>query len=158
MARSASIRDRIEKSFERFGRAVARHPAVAIAVEVGRWHARDPQRVTYEAADWARANVPEDAVLASWHAGAVGYLSGRRVLNLDGLVNSWEFHERRRADLCAYWREENVAYVIDMFDGARPAVYEPTLATFAACRDRLEPAWTSVHGDGPWRVSAFRLR
>jgi hypothetical protein len=138
--------------------AVAAAAALALALEAGRWHARDPQRVTYEAADWARAHVPPDAVVASWHAGAVGYLSGRRVLNLDGLVNSWDFHRRRRADLCAYWREENVAYVVDMFDGARPAVYEPALASFAACRDRLQPAWASSYALGSWRVAAFRLQ
>jgi hypothetical protein len=138
--------------------AAAAATAGAIAVEAGGWRARDPQRVTYEAAEWARAHVPPEAVLASWHAGAVGYLSERRVLNLDGLVNSWDFHLRRGADLCAYWREENVAYVVDMFDGTRPAVYEPALASLAECRDRLQPAWASSYAMGSWRVAAFRLR
>jgi hypothetical protein len=138
--------------------AAAAAVAAATAVEAARWHRRDPERVTYDAAEWVRAHVPADAVLASWHAGALGYLSGRRVLNLDGLVNSWDFHRRRRADLCAYWREENVAYVVDMFEGTRPAVYDPVLASFAACRERLQPAWTSARALGAWRVAAFRLQ
>jgi hypothetical protein len=34
------------------------------------------------------ADLPSDAVLASWDAGVLGYYSERQVVNLDGVVNS----------------------------------------------------------------------
>ena len=42
----------------------------------------------YEGAAWVQTHLPADAVIGAWNAGALGYLSGRQVINLDGLVNS----------------------------------------------------------------------
>src|SRR5262249_16641634 len=44
-------------------------------------------------ADWLREHTPEDAVIAGWDIGIVGAYSDRRVANLDGLINSWDFKE-----------------------------------------------------------------
>ena len=48
---------------------------------------------------WIAAELPDDAVVASWDAGMLGYASGGRVLNLDGVVNSYDFYE---ANLAGY--------------------------------------------------------
>jgi len=47
----------------------------------------------YEAAKWAKANLPADAVIAMTDAGNMGFHSGRPVVNLDGLVNSFEYQD-----------------------------------------------------------------
>jgi len=36
------------------------------------------------------ANLEEDAIVGSFNAGQLGFFSGRRVVNLDGLINSYE--------------------------------------------------------------------
>jgi hypothetical protein len=54
---------------------------------------RSIQIANRDAGAWIDANLPDDAVLASWDAGAVGYFSHRRVVNIDGVVNSLEFHD-----------------------------------------------------------------
>ena len=42
--------------------------------------------------------LPEDSVVGSWDAGVIGYFSRFPVVNLDGLVNSYDyFHARNRA-------------------------------------------------------------
>ena len=40
--------------------------------------------------------LPEDSVVGSWSSGVIGYFSRFPVVNLDGLVNSWEFLRARR--------------------------------------------------------------
>lgn len=121
------------------------------------WRERGGLAVTYDAAEWVRTHLPEDAVVGSWHAGAVGYLSGRRVVNLDGLVNSWEYFETHQRDLCRYWEESGVTHLVDMFDGTHAAVPEAMYKAYAPCVDRLEPLWSDDRLGGTWRVSAFRI-
>lgn len=125
---------------------------------VRRWAERDALLVTYAAAAWTRASLPEHARIGSWHAGAIGYLSGRTVVNLDGLVNSWEFFESGQRDLCRYWQDTGTEYLVDMFAGTRAAVYAPAYAAYAACADRLERIWLGPAPAGTgWRLAAFRV-
>lgn len=44
--------------------------------------------------------LPADAILASWNSGTLTFRSARTVVNLDGLVNSWDYHLETRRDLC----------------------------------------------------------
>ncbi len=70
----------------------------------------------YAAARWVSENLEPDAILASWNAGQIGYLSERQVVNLDGLMNSAEYLEERRQpgfDLGEYLSANNVGYVVD---------------------------------------------
>lgn len=122
------------------------------------WRERGGLAVTYDAAEWARTHLPPDAVVGSWHAGAIGYLSGRRVVNLDGLVSSWEYYETGQRDLCRYWTESGVTHLVDMFDGKHAAVLETMYRAYAPCVDRLERIWSDDRSGGTWRVGAFRLR
>lgn len=55
------------------------------------WH-----RAVYDAALWTRVHVPEDAVMAMHDAGAFGYFCGRRVINLDGVVNTMGYQDTLR--------------------------------------------------------------
>lgn len=77
---------------------------------------REPKWVTaaYDGALWARAALPSDAILAMKDTGTFGYFSDRRVVNLDGLVNSWEYQEvLKRQGLNDYLREEGVGYLVE---------------------------------------------
>lgn len=47
----------------------------------------------YDAALWARAQTPPETIFAMNDAGVFGYFSDRRVVNLDGLVNSLEYQQ-----------------------------------------------------------------
>jgi hypothetical protein len=54
-----------------------------------------------EAALWARAHLPRDAVVGMTDCGLFGYLSERRTINLDGVINSfayWQALRERRLD------------------------------------------------------------
>lgn len=42
---------------------------------------------------WLRTHTPEDALVTGWDVGIVAAESRRRVINLDGLINSWEYNE-----------------------------------------------------------------
>jgi hypothetical protein len=44
-------------------------------------------------ADWLRDNTPSDAIAGGWDVGIVGGYSGRRVADLDGLINSWDYKQ-----------------------------------------------------------------
>jgi hypothetical protein len=115
-----------------------------------------------EAAAWVKTNLPEDGVIGAWNAGAIGYLSERRVINLDGLVNSWDYFHDERTDLCRYWRERQVRFLVDIFDqrAAWPEAIapQPTYPAFAACADRLEPIWSAPAGPARWwQLEVYRL-
>ncbi len=66
----------------------------------------DGGRETMHAGEWGVAAymgtmvmdrvLPEDSVVGSWDAGIVGYFSRFPVMNLDGLVNSWEYLRARQ--------------------------------------------------------------
>jgi hypothetical protein len=84
--------------------------------EPGYFVSRAIQREGRAAAEWLNANTPADSVVASWDAGVLGYFSHRPVINLDGLVNDWEFVEvirtRRYVD---YLEREGVDFVANSF-------------------------------------------
>ena len=52
------------------------------------WHI-----TSYQTAKWVNANLPSNAVIAMKDAGFMGFFSGRPVVNLDGLVNSFEYQD-----------------------------------------------------------------
>lgn len=110
----------------------------------------------YAAAQWVGAHLPPDTVLGSWNAGMISYYSGRSIVNLDGLVNSWDFYEYGQRDLCRYWRETRVSYLVDMFDPARPLESIEVDAT--PCAGQLQQVWLGPGYPGtPWRALVYRL-
>ena len=133
-------------------------PAFA-AVEVRAWQAEQQHGGTiaplHDAARWVSRHVPSDAVVGSWNAGAIGFLSGREVVNLDGLVNSWDYFRRDRHDLCRYWGEAGISYVVDIFDGTQPVTPAPTAVSFGDCADRMQRLLVDDRYQASWRIEAY---
>ena len=107
---------------------------------------------------WIRENTEPGAIIGSWNAGALGYLSGRQVVNLDGLVNSREFYLAQREDLCRYWDRIGVDYIADVMDLENgPAAVVPLKYTFEGCIDRLVLIASMANPGQPWRFQVFRF-
>jgi hypothetical protein len=67
----------------------------------------------YDVARWAAQNTSEDDVIGSFQSGAIGYLSGRKVVNLDGKVNSQALAALRSGNLSSYVAVSGVDLIID---------------------------------------------
>lgn len=52
------------------------------------------RKCRYDAARYMAAAYPRDAVFGAWWAGTLGYFSDRRVVNLDGVINSKDYFDR----------------------------------------------------------------
>ncbi|RMH15504.1 MAG: hypothetical protein D6696_20610 [Acidobacteria bacterium] len=115
-----------------------------------------PAEPLYAAAAWSRAQVGREETIGAWNAGMIAFFSGRRVINLDGLVNSREFYHRGRHDLCTYWRREGIDYLVDVFPPGDPLARVARQA--AGCAGRLERIWSGPGGPGGEGAAAFRLR
>lgn len=60
--------------------------------------------------------LPEEAIIASWNAGELGFFMDRPVINLDGLVNSYEYYQTvlvGDVSVLDYLDHEDVTHVID---------------------------------------------
>lgn len=116
---------------------------------------RDP---LYEAATWIRENAPPDAVIGSWNAGIVSFYSGRRVINLDGLANSWDFYETRQYDLCRYWKEAGISYLADGFEGDQAMSPIPSYKDYSRCVDRLEMLWAKSVPQKDVQIKIYKIK
>ena len=87
-------------------------------------HLRSIQEANRDAGRWISANLPEDAVVASWDAGVLGAFTDQPVVNLDGVVNSGEFADAMAAGRGgAFLRAEGVTHIAnhgDVIDGDDP--------------------------------------
>jgi hypothetical protein len=104
------------------------------------WLQQDTGYTNYlAAAEWLESNTPPDTVAASYNAGIIGFYSERRVINLDGLVNSHEYCRtvlapraaepalaRRR--LLHYLHEHNVRYFADIQQPGDTAYWQQRLS------------------------------
>ena len=60
--------------------------------------------------------LPEDSVVGSWDSGRVGYFSHFPVMNLDGMVNSWDYLDAVREETEAKFRQlYGVTYWADVW-------------------------------------------
>lgn len=71
--------------------AMAACSAAAFYVDY-HWRGEEHER-WLEAALWARRNLPPDAVVGMTDCGLFGYFSERRTVNLDGVINGYEYQE-----------------------------------------------------------------
>lgn len=62
---------------------------------------------------WLQAHTPPSAVIGSFNAGIFGYFSGRRVVNLDGVVNEHAYEALAARRLADYVRETEIEWLID---------------------------------------------
>ena len=54
--------------------------------------------------------LPEGSVIGSWDSGVIGYFSRFPVVNLDGLVNSYDYRPTRRTDGINYYRRYGITH------------------------------------------------
>ena len=56
--------------------------------------------------------LPDDSVVGSWDAGVVGYFSRFPVMNLDGLVNSWDYlRAQKEGTMVAFRRRRGITHL-----------------------------------------------
>ena len=116
----------------------------------------------YVAARWARDHLEADARVGSWNAGAISFLSGRQVVNLDGVVNTFGYLERDQYDLCSYWDRTGITYLVDVFEAregssAMKGASLPVSDFYAACADRLQIVWSEPQAGNPGWPKAVRV-
>ncbi len=91
-------------------------------------HLRSIQQANRETGTWVSANLPADAVLGSWDAGVVGYFADQPVINLDGVVNSFDYLEASREGTQGeFLRDRDLAYLVNhgaLVDGEDPDIHE----------------------------------
>lgn len=110
----------------------------------------DPARPSHNAVDYLNAALEEGEIAASWDAGYVGYYCDYPVVNLDGLVNSYEYRafvEERGLE--EYLDLNGITFIanIDHFNGQREFI------------ERMD-GWTLVFSDScpfPNPLSVFSL-
>lgn len=117
----------------------------------------------YVAARWARDNLAPEARVGTWNAGAIGYLSGRQVVNLDGVVNTVGFLERDQYDLCGYWKRTGITHLVDVFEAREGSTSMaggslPVFTFYAGCAQSLELLWSERVPGNPGWPKAFRIR
>jgi hypothetical protein len=87
-------------------------------------HQRSIQEANRDAGRWMSEHLPDDAVVASWDAGVLGYFTDQPVVNLDGVVNSAEYHDAMRdGTRPALLAEQGVTHLAnhgDLVDGDDP--------------------------------------
>ena len=70
----------------------------------------------YRTGIWIKENIPSDKIMASWNAGQIGFFSDRSVINLDGLINSYEYFKqisKKNFSLYKYLKKKGVDYIVD---------------------------------------------
>jgi hypothetical protein len=104
----------------------------------------------YETAKWVRNNLPVNSRIGCFNAGIMGYFSERTVINLDGLMNDYEYAERiiqGKLGIMEYLDSNHVEYVADYVRGAYDEFHlPPTEAILGIPRQRLIPV-LSMHGE-----------
>jgi hypothetical protein len=81
-----------------------------------------PEVVTpkLEVVAWANANLPADARIGSFNAGAIGFFARHPVINLDGLVNDADYLDHlRRGRIEAYARREGITHIVEYATNGR---------------------------------------
>lgn len=110
----------------------------------------------YAAARWAQRGLSPEAIVGSWNAGMISFLSQKKVVNLDGLVNSWSYHLAEKHDLCRYWERNRLSYLVDVFDAERR--FALLADQIRPCSDRIELIWSAPGYPGTTvRAEALRL-
>jgi hypothetical protein len=95
-----------------------------------------------EAAIWASANTPPDTVFALRDAGVFAYFSGRPTINLDGLINSYEYQNYvREGRLMEFLRERGVKFIADAYASCSYSERHVWVRSYLPPRPPPEVAW-----------------
>lgn len=103
-------------------------------------HARDDTKEVY--LDLAKV-LPRDAVVAGTDVGALAFWTGRRTINLDGVMNDFEYQKvLRDGKLAEYLKREGVTHVgIALWDAEQTYTGRPTEPVY---RHQVDP--DATHG------------
>ncbi len=71
------------------------------------------QKEQLMAAEWVKANISDDERVGSFNAGIIGYMSERKVINLDGLANNAVVPYIKRRQLWNYIEKRDIGYLVD---------------------------------------------
>ena len=97
---------------------------------------------SYAAALWARDNTPGDTVFALGDAGVFGYFSERATINLDGLINSYDYQNYvREGRIMEFLRERHVEYIADAFAPCSYSERHVWVRSYLPPRPPLTVAW-----------------
>jgi hypothetical protein len=97
---------------------------------------------SYAAALWAHDNTPGDTVFALGDAGVFGYFSERATINLDGLINSYDYqHYVREGRIMEFLRERRVKYIADAFAPCSYSERHVWVRSYLPPRPPLTVAW-----------------
>lgn len=134
------------------------------------WQSRDyviypAEQNGYILAQWINKETESEARIGSWNSGILGYLSGRTVINLDGVVNNnlYRYAVDKRVsfyDLGGMWdyiESMGINYITDYENILTPAII--SLAFDADYERRLELVYQfpSVQGKDVYPVMIFRV-
>jgi hypothetical protein len=68
----------------------------------------------WQTIDYMNHSVPDDALFGSWDAGMIGYYCNKPVINLDGLVNDYDFLQYVQQDrLDEYIKREGITHLVN---------------------------------------------
>jgi hypothetical protein len=90
-----------------------------------------------DSAHWLAENTDVHDTSAAFNAGILRYFSGRRVVNLDGVINNAAFDALRRQELMDFMRQSNVRFFVD-YDPVMLREHRPFLGKRAG-QVALEP-------------------
>ncbi len=122
----------------------------------------------YAAAAWVRTHVPPKTRIAATDPGIVAYFGERSTVNLDGLINNFDYqHALRNHGLATYLRERGIAFVcvknrrvpqhygrFDVYFAAQLFEGEGDTLRFS----RSDEAFRTADGDVViWRLATDRL-
>lgn len=118
-----------------------------------------PEPPLHRAAAWSAEHLPRDARIGSFNAGALGFPSGRTVVNLDGLVNSWRFFLEERHDMCGFLGQDRITHVVDLFHGTDEEKIRPMLPIplELGCTKDWQLLWIDRGDAETWSVRAYGL-
>jgi hypothetical protein len=86
----------------------------ALALPYMAWHRLQNGNYQFlNVVDWIAHNTEPDARIGIFNCGAIGYFSDRRIVDLDGKVNSEALHALRAGRVPAYVESQRLDYVID---------------------------------------------
>jgi len=104
----------------------------AVAVQARSLDVRRDRHLTAvaEGARWAREHLEPGAIVAMTDAGVFAYLSGLTTVNLDGLINSYDYLESLRAGrVREYLDRKGVDYFMECATYGRPDLLDGTYET-----------------------------
>lgn len=67
----------------------------------------------WAAAIWVKENTPQDATIGAFQSGIMGYLSHRKTINLDGVVNGAALSALKEKRIDLYAENEKIQYLVD---------------------------------------------